>query len=319
MYKKLLPVFFLFLLSFQIAKTQQESQFTQFMHNQQFFNPAYVGIKETPEIYGLYRQQWIGYGGGPQTKVLGFNSSFLSPRNGIGLLYSSQSIGITKIWTGKVSYAYQINTGEKSALRLGLSGNMKQFQVDFKDPGILPLENQDPVILAGQVSTQHQVNWGAGMYFLHPKGFLGFSVPNMLTREIGWTKNIGNQQTAIEIPHFYLLAGFFHPIGENLGLKANVLGKFVKNAPLDLDLNFSLTFHQSISGGISYRFGGAGLGESLDLMLLYRIKNLDLGIAYDLLLSELTNSSSGSFEILCRYHLKKSSNPPQNPKYGHFF
>ncbi len=42
---------------------QQESQYTNFMHNYLSLNPAYAGAREVPSFTALYRNQWLGFEG----------------------------------------------------------------------------------------------------------------------------------------------------------------------------------------------------------------------------------------------------------------
>ena len=51
-----------------MAKGQQDPQFTQYMYNQSVINPAYATATEgVINFGGLYRSQWVGLEGAPQT------------------------------------------------------------------------------------------------------------------------------------------------------------------------------------------------------------------------------------------------------------
>ena len=92
--------------------------------------------------------------------------------------------------------------------------------------------------------------------------------------------------------------------------------KYVKNAPIDMDLNLTAILRNDLWIGASYRFGGSkveGFGESIDLYAQYQITNaLRIGLAYDFTLSEIRSQSSGSYEFYVSYCLKDTgriSNP----------
>ena len=49
---------------------QQQQHNTQFMYNKLGYNPAYAGSQDVPCVTCLYRNQWIGLEGAPQTQII---------------------------------------------------------------------------------------------------------------------------------------------------------------------------------------------------------------------------------------------------------
>ena len=90
---------------------QQEQQYTQFMYNKLGYNPAYAGSNNTACITGLYRNQWLGIEGAPQTQLLSFNAPIMNQRVGVGLNLNRHTIGITERWTVDGAYAYRLKMG----------------------------------------------------------------------------------------------------------------------------------------------------------------------------------------------------------------
>ena len=72
---------------------QQERQNTQFMQYKLGYNPAYAGSQATPCLTAIYRQQWIGLDGAPETQILSFNMPILNQRIGIGANLERNAIG----------------------------------------------------------------------------------------------------------------------------------------------------------------------------------------------------------------------------------
>ncbi len=75
---KKLIVTFVILAACISLKAQQEAQFTQFMYNKLYINPAYAGARGVPSPTGIYRSQWVGFEGAPQSILARFNGPFLS-------------------------------------------------------------------------------------------------------------------------------------------------------------------------------------------------------------------------------------------------
>ena len=60
MMKKVLLIYIL-VCGWISLSAQQEAQFTQFMFNQVFYNPAAAGMNDAVNFTGIYRQQWVGF------------------------------------------------------------------------------------------------------------------------------------------------------------------------------------------------------------------------------------------------------------------
>src|SRR5436190_22353458 len=77
------------------ASAQYEPQFTQYMNNEQFINPAYAGSRGFAAASLLYRDQWVGIEGAPRTATFGFHSPFMYNKIGLGLCIMNDRIGVT--------------------------------------------------------------------------------------------------------------------------------------------------------------------------------------------------------------------------------
>ena len=98
------------------------------------------------------------------------------------------------------------------------------------------------------------------------------------------------------------------PIGKDLKFMPAILVKYVKNAPVNADINFNLDVREKFTAGLSYRTGGDGSGDSVDLLAFWQATpQLGIGAAYDFSLSKIRDYNSGSFEVLVQYELKKST------------
>ncbi|WP_410879238.1 type IX secretion system membrane protein PorP/SprF, partial [Myroides sp. DW712] len=62
------------LLSSLEVHAQQNPQYTQYMYNMSVVNPAYAGSKDAVSMGALYRKQWAGFDGAPETGTFFINS-----------------------------------------------------------------------------------------------------------------------------------------------------------------------------------------------------------------------------------------------------
>lgn len=158
-------VFILGLMVFsQSLMSQQESQYTQFMNNKLYFNPAFAGDEGTTSITALYRRQWIGFDGAPESKLLSASLPLKGKRVGLGVLASVHELGVTKNWYISLAYSYNLKLNEHSNLRLGIHGTMRRLLLDFSKQNLVIQDRTDQSILAGSNSADSYGNVGAGAY-----------------------------------------------------------------------------------------------------------------------------------------------------------
>ncbi|MEM9917483.1 MAG: type IX secretion system membrane protein PorP/SprF [Bacteroidota bacterium] len=304
---------FLLLLSDSVF-AQQEFQFTQFMHNQLFINPAYAGARDMTSLLAIYRNQYAGFKGSPESKLVSVNTPILGQKVGFGLSVSNHTAGLTNLWYASMAYSYKLQLTKETAIRFGLQGSMRYYGFDFEDPSVFIRDRRDPS-LSEDMESKYTGNFGAGLYFTYKQFYAGLSVPHFFPNEITLNRTNLVDVVAKEVPHFYFTTGVMIPVSEKLHLKPAALFKYVNNAPFDLDVNVSMVFDYRITAGLSYRHGGDGPGESVDLLFMYQHKSIGVGIAYDYGISGLSSEANGSFEVLLRYDFIKEQDNIANPRF----
>jgi type IX secretion system PorP/SprF family membrane protein len=300
--------------AFWQANAQQEHHYTQFMYNKLFINPGYAGARGVPSLTAIYRNQWIGFDGAPQSTLLSFNSPFLSQKVGVGVTLSQESIGLQRNIYGALAYSYELAKTDNLSLRLGIMGSIRSRGFDFAKASLDPQQIADPSIGGTEFVRDASGNVGAGVYgTIMQQFYFGVSAPHIYTNTIG--RNPDAVLQGKEYRHYYATAGAILPISDDINLMPALLLKYVKNAPFDADLNLNLDIRKKVTAGLSYRLGGDRAGESLDLLVFWQISDqLGFGAAYDFTLSKIKDYSSGSVEIMLQADLKKSSSGKNNKK-----
>lgn len=308
--------FYLFLFVLFVCTTgnaQHEAHYTHFMYTKQLLNPGYVGSSGNPNFFGLYRKQWIGFEGAPESQLLTFNTPLKDKRVGVGAAVSRQITGDFTEYFANLSYSYDMINQDDLNLRFGIMGTIKSLSLDPLGQGTAVVNGSDPVIgdIIGDDFSSIGGNVGAGLYLNIKDAYIGFSVPNILTREIGRDGN-----AALEKPHFYGMAGAIIPVPESqFSIYPNVLFKYVENAPFSLDINLSAIYNNIFTFGASYRYGEEN-GDSIDFLARYQVSpQFGLGLAYDLPISEIKNYNSGSIELMLSYNLGKKNPDMTNPRF----
>lgn len=197
---------------------------------------------------------------------------------------------------------------------MGLQGGFRNHVQDLGAVRYSPDPNAIDRSFTGRLSL-FVPNFGAGLFFNTKKHFyIGLSMPNMLENRLS---NVGQQNvtgvvsSAKQSRHVFLMTGYVFDIGNDIALKPSLNFKFVKGAPMQLDLNCNVWFFNILGGGISYRTGDSVIG----MLEIMPTKQWHIGYAYDLTLTELRNYNSGSHEIMLRYELNMQKNKIITPRY----
>lgn len=286
---------------------QQETQYTQFMHYKLGLNPAYAGNSGSIELAGLVRNQWMGIEGSPQTQLLSFSLPLVNNRVGLGANILRKTIGVTSEYTLETAYAYRIPV-PRGYLGLGLMGSVRMLRIDYSQlQGTQPIDQDGAVPV--DVQSKLVPNFGAGIYYSGQNFYFGVSVPRLLNSNIDLAD--GDGTISRDVSHLYIMGGVELQAGEGLALEPQFLLKLVSGAPLDLDINLMGHFGPRFRTGLSYRLGGSagtGFGESAALLVGADLTpQVQLGLAYDLTLSQLRDFSSGSLEIMMRCLLQRKA------------
>ncbi len=297
------------------AIAQQDIQFTQFMQKKIAVNPAYAGSRGFPVISAIHRQQWVGLDGAPSTQALSIHAPVFADRVGLGLTLINDRIGYFGSLYGNLQYSYRMVLG-KGIFSVGMQGSFRRFSVDYSAANTI--SGDDPN-LPTNLAAKTLFNIGFGGYYQTDKFYLGASVPRFLENGLGAdNQGVVNDFTG-EVPHYYLMLGCIATLTEDLKLRPAALAKYVKNTPINLDLNLSLGFKEKYWVGATYRTG-LDLAKtdfgSFDLLFQYQVnQQLMVGLAYDLALSEIRKTNSGTYEIMLEYGFWKEGRGVRNPRF----
>lgn len=285
---------------------QQDAQYTQYMHNTININPAYAGSRGVMSIFGLYRTQWVGLDGAPETSTLSLNTPISGSSLGLGFSLVNDKIGPTSENNFSADISYSIQTSAEAKLSFGIKGSANIFNLD---PNKLTMEHQgDPKF--SNFKNKFTPNVGAGVYYHSDKGYVGLSVPNFIQ-----TNRYDDNDYAIykEKINYYLIAGYVFNLDryEMIKFKPAALAKMVEGSPLQVDVSANFLFNDKFAAGVSYRWSAA-----LSAMAGFQIsKSMYIGYAYDRETTKLNNYNSGSHEIFLRFEFMKGYNRITSPRF----
>ncbi len=289
-----------------VCSAQQDSQYTQYMYNTIAINPAYAGSRGALSVFGLYRTQWVGLDGAPETSTFSVNTPLNNSNLGLGVSLVNDKIGPTNENTLSADLSYTVPTSETYKLSFGIKATANLFNLDMNklDPetqGDLQFQNLDNKITP---------NIGAGVYWHSDKAYVGLSVPNFIE-----TKRYDNDDTAIfkDKINYYFMAGYVFNLDrlEYIKFKPALLTKMVQGAPLQVDVSGNFMFNDKFVVGLAYRWSA-----SLSAMAGFQVTDgLYIGYGYDHETTNLRRYNSGSHEIFLRFEFFNNYNKMISPRF----
>lgn len=286
------------------ANAQQESQFTQYMYNTVSVNPAYAGSRDVLSITGLYRTQWVGLEGAPQTATFSVNGP-VNDRVGLGVSFMNDRIGPSDENNLNIDLSYNIVLNQDWRLFFGAKASGNLLNIDYTK---LNIADGGDYLFHENVENQFKPNVGAGIYFQSQNAYIGLSVPYMLETARYDHQNVSDVS---EKMHAYLIGGYVFELSPSLSFKPAALVKAVSGAPLQVDVSANFLINDKVTLGAAYRWDAA-----VSAMAGFQITpGLLAGYAYDMDTTKLGNYNSGSHEIFLRFELFKNNMPIINPRF----
>jgi type IX secretion system PorP/SprF family membrane protein len=287
------------------AQAQQEPQYTQYMYNPILVNPAYAGSKGYTSIYGLYRSQWVGLDGAPQTINFSINKPINASQLGYGLTIVNDRIGPSDDTQFAVDLSYTLFFNNDYRLAFGVKTSANLLNVDYTK---LNQYNQGEVILQNNISNRFSPNIGAGFYLYNKSGYFGASIPMLLDEKK--YDDISNSEVNQRY-HLYLMGGKVFNLSDEVRFKPAFISKIVSGSPLQLDLSGNFLFNNKFTLGAAYR-----LSASLSAMAGFQISDhLFIGYGYDRETTRLNGFNSGSHEIFLQFDLFENNRRVETPRF----
>jgi len=298
-----------------VSSAQQETQFTQYMFNRMYYNPAYAGSSGSICATAMYRNQWMGLrldapapgyksGSAPVSYLFSFDLPVKFLHGGLGATVLSDQIGYHNSINVNVDYAFRIFWGPgnlAAAVELNmynttldgsqLIGSSAQTGVPSNpvDPSIT-----DPLIAAAEES-DFLIDMSTGLYYQIPGSmYVGVSMKNLLASK----SDILNYENARSI---YMMGGYEYtlPFNPSFRLKPSALVKTANFSAFQADVSCLLSYQNAVWGGVSYR-----VSDAFAFMGGVNWKKLQVGAAYDLTTSRIGTFKSGRSQGTLEFYLK---------------
>lgn len=304
----------LVLICFEV-KAQQNAQYSQYIFNGLYINPASAGAKEDFYVHSFYRSQWTGVTGAPQSFSVAADGTINDEKVGLGILLAKDKLGAQSTLAAYANYAYRLQLGVQGQhLSFGLGAGIVQSALDGSK--LIGIQDGDNIIPVGTQSTILP-DARAGVLYTSDTFFAGFSADNLVAKYMNRDKSL---LVPIPQPHFYLTAGTLFSLNDDTKIKPSFLLKNATGTATTLDVNAFLILGDRTWIGGTYRSSlnifsknSTSLQGSNALVAqieIFATRKLRIGYAFDYSLTAFSGFGNGSHEISLGIYLSKK--PAQN-------
>ncbi|MFW5766936.1 MAG: type IX secretion system membrane protein PorP/SprF [Bacteroidota bacterium] len=284
------------------ATAQQLPLYSQYMFNRMLLNPAVTGSEQGIPISLAARQQWVGIENAPSTQVLSAHTLLNNGTMGVGGMIYSDRFGTENRIGIQGNYAYFLPVFDDSNLGFGLSFQMFQYQLDYRD--MVALDENDPAISTYSRESSWLPETDFGLYLYNDRYFAGLSANQMIELPV----RIGGEEVELNrlARHYHLMGGYKFDLQNDFEIEPSALIKGTFQTPFQFDLNVRGIYQEYYWLGVSYRTDGNIVG-----MLGMKYEQIDFGLAVDFATSSIRSYQSGSFELFVKYTIPKKPNSKQ--------
>jgi type IX secretion system PorP/SprF family membrane protein len=279
---------------------QQDPQFSQYMFNTFYYNPAVAGTDGVTKITALYRSQWLGYtptygdGGPPVTQIISVHTPVAKLKGGIGGYIVNDNLGPLTNQEVQFSYSYYIKIKD-AKLSLGVRAGMFSQKIDFD---ILRATDRNDPLLAGKSGRESQMrpDFAFGALYRKEKYYVGVGINHLSqpSYDFGLTQNNQLKQ------HIYVTGGYYYDLNFDIRLQFVTLIKS-DLTKTQFDVGGLAYFKDIMWGGLSFR-----QSEAAVLILGYSLlkdKSLKVGYSLDYIVKDQQAKQPTSHELMVSYSL----------------
>ena len=307
------------------AKAQQDPMYSMYMFNGLFINPAYAGSQEVVSMMAIYRAQWVGFDGAPQTANFSVHTPFRRDQYAAGLVVSNDKIGLSNNFSVTPSFAYRLRFGNGTKLAFGVQASFSYFYQNNLGAQTATANDQ------AYLNNDHLFvpNFGFGAYYYGKRFFVGLSVPHLLPsflRDRTGVSKYADTAISHQYNQYVFTAGYvFGKDPSIIKFRPTILLKWQQGLPHNIpqiDVSAAFLFVDRLWVGVSYRTGGDYIygGQAITAFMQVKITpQLQLGYAYDAELTALRHYTSGTHEIMLGYDFWYNKKRFVTPRYVKYF
>jgi type IX secretion system PorP/SprF family membrane protein len=181
----------------------------------------------------------------------------------------------------------------------------------FVDWGKVYMPEESDIAYQGQSGENFAFDANFGLYYYSDTWYIGLSSKHLLEQTIGTQELYDETLSNTLFRQFYGMAGIAIPMNDYLVLEPSILGKYVRQAPFQMDFNCNLLIREVFRVGASYRTENT-LVFLAEVIVKQRLR---IGYSYDIFTNELAQYNQGSHEIMIGFDFPVFKRRMLTPRY----
>ena len=280
---------------FSTLKAQQIPLYSQYHVNPFLYNPARAGEVSNLQVNGIYRKQWTGIKGAPETRALTLDGAINDKRIGLGgYLYSDQTDIIERLG-GRASYAYHLPLGQNKqhTVSLGIAIGFEQVGID--NERIEVTDVQDPLVRSN-IGNGGAFDAAAGINYNFKGLNLGFSVPQIIGNELSFVTNEEQSGPQYQLARHYLAHGSYNipVIEDKFYIEPGAMFRMAPGGTFQIDGTATFKYKDIAWLSGTYRYDYAvTIGGGVQVH-----DRVSVGYAHDLAINNISDYAGGTHEVM---------------------
>jgi len=275
---------------------------SQFSGNQIAYNPAYAGIYDMLSLNLTVHKSWVRIPGSPQLINFNGHAPFKNQRHAMGFVFQNEQWGPLHGNFILTNYSYKMYF-DKSILSFGVQAGAMVHTVDWDKIDFVS-SPEDPALGQGR-QTEARFDVNAGVYYLAPQWYAGFSVMHISSPKYGFVEIQG--ATGLETwysqmrPQFVFIGGYNIQASRDWSWRPEIFMRYVETTPLSTNIGLHAWYQNIYSLGANFMTGQKGVSFQAKAMLG---DNLKIGYSYDAFWGDIRHYQLGSHEISISYMIR---------------
>jgi len=292
-------------------KAQQTPIFSQYYVDPFLYNPAVAGDSNYTNAYALYRNQWTGIPGAPQTAIFTIDGAVKPDKVGLGLSIYNDQAGMIDRTGAYGTYAYHVKLAENQRLSFGLSVGFDQNKIDFSQ--VKTDDLNDPTLLSN-IATATSFNGNAGIKYSYGNFGLGVASYQLLQSSMNYASSYDSKSVDYTLNRQYMASAQYRFAikPDELYIDPLVMVHYAQGSGYEAELHLMVNYKNLYWGGLAYR---QDFGLSITAAAFIYDK-ITVGYAYDLSFGDISRYTNGSHEIVVGYRFMDAKRAlRRNPAY----
>ena len=298
------------------ASAQQIGLGTQYLINDFSLNPAYAGANDNVEALMSYRNEWTGFRGSPESRMININGALpnllgflpvVPSEIGIGATIFSQEQGVIRTSGFSATFAYKFKLAQVQSVRLALSVGLIEQNLNISDLSASAIN--DPLLMdqANVRKVLFDATFGALYHF--QKLYVGIAVPRLMESAV---KDEAGTSLYTMSRHYVVHASYKLPSAAKISFEPFLVARTTANSVMTFEVAVKTVYNKQWWLALMYRKSG-----DIGLILGGKIFNVvQMAYGYEMPGGNLVGSANSTHEISLGFLIgeSKSDAPPSTIK-----